>query len=190
MLHGATDGPWFRQHPRLATAVTGIAFVVVTALRILVDDADDAVGLGYALPVVLAAMSFGREVGTAASVAAGGLLWARALGHADAPGTVAIGARVVPMVLLGYLVGAATDAVEIAQRTRTRLAVAEVRRRDAAEVNDEILQRLAVAKWRLEAGATEQAAGLLDEAMTQAQDLVSSLLAADEPAERLRVRAR
>lgn len=190
MLVSAPDGPWFRQHPRLAAAVTLVAFLATTLLRVLLDDGGDAAGLLYALPVALAAMAFGREVGTAASVAAGGLLWMWALGHADAPGAVSLGSRVGAIVLLGPLVGAAADAAEAASRARTELAVADARRRDAAEVHDEILQRLAVAKWRLEAGDDGQAADLLEEAIMQAQGLVSTLLAGDGLEDRLRVRAR
>lgn len=190
MLLSAPGGPWFRRHPRLAAAVTLAAFVATTSLRVVLDDAGDAAGLLYALPVTLAAMAFGREIGAAASLGAGGLLWMWALGHADAPGAVSLGSRVGAIVLLGPLVGAAADAAESASRARTELAVAEARRRDAAEVHDEILQRLAVAKWRLEAGDERQAADLLDEAMAQAQGLVSTLLSGDELEDRLRVRAR
>lgn len=94
----------------------------------------------------------------------------------------------MPLVLLGVLVGAAADAVEDATAARLALAVAATRRRDAAEVNDAILQRLTVAKWRLEAGSGEDAAALLDEAMGQAQHLVSSLLEDVELEDRLQVR--
>jgi len=167
MPPAAPGGPWFRRRPWLAAAVTLASFVAVTAARVVTDDPQDAAGLFYALPVALAAMAFGRAVGTAASVGAAGMLWAWALGHPGASlDAVAVGTRVVPLLLLGALVGSAADAVEAASRARTALAVAAVRRRDAAEVHDAILQRLAVAKWRLEAGAGDEAVALLQEAMT------------------------
>lgn len=184
----ASGGPWFRRHPQLAGLVTAALFAAVTAARLLTTNEADATGLLYALPVALAAMAYGRIVGTTAALCAAGLLWAWVAGHPEAALTpLGWASRIVPLVLLGVLVGAAADAVDDAMAARLELAVAEVRRRDAAEVNDEILQRLAVAKWRLEAGSGDDAAVLLDEAMTQAQNLVSSLLEDVALDDRLRV---
>lgn len=182
-------GPWFRRHPQYAAMVTTALFAAVTFARLLSADEADATGLLYALPVALAAMAYGRVVGTTAALCASGLLWAWVAGHPDVSlTTLGWASRIVPLVLLGVLVGAAADAVEEATAAQTALAVAEARRRDAAEVNDEILQRLAVAKWRLEGGAPDDAADLLDEAMVQAQHLVSSLLEDVDLDDRLRVR--
>lgn len=182
-------GPWFRRHPQYAAMVTAAMFAAVTALRLTGSDETDATGLLYALPVALAAMAFGRVVGTTAAMSAAGLLVAWAAGHPEVSlSALGWAARVVPLVLLGVLVGAAADAVEEAAADRLALAVAAARRRDAAEVHDEILQRLTVAKWRLEAGSGDDAAALLDEAMSQAQHLVSSLLEDVDLDDRLRVR--
>lgn len=183
-------GPWFRRHPQYAAMVTAALFATVTVLRLLVGSNEaDATGLLYALPIALAAMAYGLVVGTTAALSAAGLLVAWSASHPDVSlSALGWASRIVPLVLLGVLVGAAADAVEDASATRLALAVAATRRRDAAEVNDEILQRLTVAKWRLEAGSGDDAAALLDEAMTQAQHLVSSLLEDVELEERLRVR--
>lgn len=184
-----SGGPWFRRHPQYAAVVTAALFVGVTALRLLTANEADAVGLLYALPVALAAMAFGRVVGTTASLCAAGLLWAWVAGHPEMSLTfLGWSARAVPLVLLGVLVGAAADAVEDASAARMALAVAEVRRRDAAEVHDQILQRLTVAKWRLEAGSGDDAAALLDEAMAQGQQLVASLLDGVDLDDRLQAR--
>lgn len=184
-----TGGPWFRRHPQYAALVTAALFVAVTGVRLLSVDQTDTTGLLYALPVALAAMAYGLVVGTTAALCAAGLLWAWVAGHPEVS-VSALGwaSRVVPLVLLGVLVGAAADAVEDATSARTALAVAQVRRRDAAEVNDEILQRLAVAKWQLEGGAPGDAAQLLDDAMAQGQQLVTSLLEDVALDDRLRVR--
>lgn len=190
MAPSPAGGPWFRQHPRVAAAVTIATFTAVTVVRVVVDDAEDGTGLLYALPVALAAMAFGLAIGAAASLSAAGLLWAWAVGHPEsALGPVGWGTRVLPILVLGVLVGTAADAAEAAALARTDLAVAAAHRRDAAEVNDAILQRLAVAKWRLEAGADEEAVALIEEAIGEGQALVAALLAADPPVDRLRVRA-
>jgi signal transduction histidine kinase len=182
-------GPWFRRHPQLAAAVTVATFVAITVVRVAADDAADDAGMLYALPVALAAMAFGRAVGTAASLSAAGLLWAWALGHPEAPFTMlGWGTRVLPILLLGALVGSAADAAESAAEARTALAVADAHRRDAAELHDQILQRLTVAKWRAEASEDAEVADLLGEAMSEAQGLVSALLADTALEERLRAR--
>jgi signal transduction histidine kinase len=185
-----SGGPGFRRHPECAALVTTVLFLAVTGLRLLSADQADATGLLYALPVTLAAMAYGRVVGTTAAFSAAGLLWAWGVGHPEVSLTaLGWGARIVPLVLLGVLVGAAADAVEDASSAHMALAVADARRRDAAEIHDEILQRLTVAKWRLEGGATEDATHLLDEAMAQGQELVTSLLGDLELEDRLRVRS-
>lgn len=182
-------GPWFRRNPHWAALVTTALFAVVTVLRLVSVDEADATGLLYALPVALAAMAFGRTVGTMSALCAAGLLWAWVAGHPDVSlSAMGWASRIVPLVLLGVLVGGAADALEQASEDRLALAVAEVRRRDAAEVHDAILQHLTVAKWRLEAGASADAAALLGEAMGQGQQLVTSLLEDVELADRLQVR--
>lgn len=185
----ASGGPWFRRHPPLAAAVTVVFFLAVTALLLFVGDERDATALLYALPVALAGMTFGRRGGALAAAASTVLLWTWVAAD-DAVSLTALGwaSRLVPLALLGVLVGAASDAIEETIRTRLELAVAEARRRDAAEVNDEIIQRLTVVKWRLEAGAGEDAADLLGDVMSEAQQLVASLLDGDDLEDRLQVK--
>lgn len=184
-----SGGPWFRRQPSLAALVIVVLFAAVTLLRMTVGDERDATTMLYALPVSLAGMSFGRRGGTVAAVAAAVLLWAWVAADPDVTlSALGWASRIVPMVLLGLLVGAAADAVEEATDTRLALAVAESRRRDAAEVNDAIIQRLTVAKWRLEAGATDAAAELLGEAMGEAQALVAELLEGSDLDDRLQVK--
>lgn len=184
-----SGGPWFRRQPALAALVIFLLFAAVTVLRMTVGDERDATTMLYALPVSLAGMSFGRRGGTIAAVVATGLLWAWVVADPDVTlSALGWASRLVPMVLLGVLVGAAADAVEEATDARLALAVADARRRDAAEVNDAIIQRLTVAKWRLEAGAIHAAAELVGEAMGEAQALVAELLEGHDLDDRLQVR--
>ncbi len=184
-----SGGPWFRRQPALAALVTAVLFAAVALLRMTVGDERDATTMLYALPVSLAGMSFGRRGGTIAAVAATGLLWVWVAADPDVTlSALGWASRVVPMLLLGVLVGAAADAVEDATDARLALAVAETHRRDAAEVNDAIIQRLTVAKWRLEAGATDAAAELLADAMAEAQTLVADLLDGSDLDDRLQVK--
>lgn len=181
-------GPWFALHPAAAGVVIVALFAAVTTLRVLASGPDDATTLLYALPVALAAMSWGRVGGTTASVTSIVLLVAWVLGQHDIVlSPLGWAARTLPLILLGVLVGEAADAAARASRERLRLAVIEEQRRSAAEVNDTILQYLAVAKWQLEAGAVDAAGELLETAMRDGQRLVRDLLA-PEGAAKLQVR--
>jgi hypothetical protein len=53
---------------------------------------------------------------------------------------------------------------------------AELRQREAADVNDTILQNIAVAKWMFEADRNERGLEMLTDTVDSAQALVSGLL--------------
>ena len=59
------------------------------------------------------------------------------------------------------------------------LQKAMLARREAGEINDSIVQRLAVAKWMLEAGDTDKGLAMVGDTMEVAQRLVTQLLGAD-----------
>lgn len=65
-----SDVPWFRDRARWAIAAAVALFVAVFAMRLLIGDSEDAVGLLYALPVALVAVAFGRAAGIAAGLLA------------------------------------------------------------------------------------------------------------------------
>ena len=180
--------PWFRRRPRAAVAVIAVLSVAVTVVGFAVGSEADAGTLLYALPVTLTAVTFGRRAGIAAAVAATVALGAWVVAADVTLSPIGWLARILPVALLGGLVGHATDALEAAVRTHCALQAAEGRRRDAAEVNDSVVQRLAVAKWRAEAAGADDAAELIGEAMEVTQDLVASLLAATATDDRLTVR--
>ena len=84
--------------------------------------------------------------------------------------------RVIPLLLLGYLLGSAIDRVRHAEAERRRMEIAALMHREAIEINDSLIQRMAAAKWALEAGRTDSSEQILTEAMSDAQQLVSSLI--------------
>jgi hypothetical protein len=57
------------------------------------------------------------------------------------------------------------------------LIESEISQREAAEINDSIVQGLAAAKWAFEAGASDRGLEVLDETIRTSQALVSDLLA-------------
>jgi hypothetical protein len=149
--------PWFRRRPGLALALATVLFAAVLSLRLSTGDAVDAYSMLYAFPVALVATTLGFRAGVLGGVTAVLLiaLWAVAEHVSLTP--TGWGSRVLPLLLLGILLGDATD--------RARRAEA-----------DRHVQGMAAARWSLEAGSIDVAARTLDETIAQAQDLVSALI--------------
>ena len=90
--------------------------------------------------------------------------------------------------MLGGLLGEAEDTIDASDRRaahaeaeRTRLECQLRRHAEAVEINDLMVQSVAVAKWALEAGNHDRALEVLDEIGDKGQRLVSSLLRDAEP---------
>lgn len=152
-------------------------------MRLLEWTSPDAYSMFYVLPVALAATAFGERGGALASLGAVALLVVTDLLRDPTPDAVGWATRVVPIVLLGVLLGRATDrvgAVEAQRRRleeeRRRLEVAAWLHQEAIQINDSLVQRMAAAKWSLEAGRTEAALEALAEAVAEAHQLVSGLI--------------
>jgi surface antigen len=84
--------------------------------------------------------------------------------------------RVLPLLLLGGLLGDASDRLAAADARRRALEAAAQRHRDATEVNDTLVQGMAAAKWAFEAGRTESGLRTLTETLEVGHQLVSKLL--------------
>jgi signal transduction histidine kinase len=167
---------WLRQRPGLALGMTITLFVGVFALRMAVRGTSEAVALLFVLPIALVAVAFGTRAGSLASVAGVLLisLWTVISDETLTPlGWVA---RATPMLLLGVLVGVTSDGLRSAEEAQRRLVLTQLRQREAAEIHDAIIQRLAAAKWSLEAHDRDRAAELLTESIATAQALVRDLL--------------
>lgn len=169
-------GPWFSNRPALALWVIGALFVAVFTLRILAGTAVDAYSMLYVLPIALAATAFGRTAGTLASVFAIVLVVAWALIRDITLDPSGWASRVLPLLLLGYLLGSAIDRARSAEAERRRTEIAALMHREAIEINDSLIQRMAAAKWALEAGQTESSERILTQTITDAQRLVSNLI--------------
>ena len=179
--------PWFVRRPRRAVAVASALFVAIFALRLHIGDERDAISLLYVLPIALFAIGFGRRAGIIAGSVAVGLLVTWALLRSVPLTPLGWLSRVVPLSLIGVLIGSASDrmrAAEVAERHADALALLQ---RDGAEINDSIVQSLAVAKWAIESGDAERARAILDDTIVTGQRLVTQVLGSDSIArQRLR----
>jgi hypothetical protein len=172
----AEPGPWFRARPRAALVVAGVMFAAVLVLRLSVDAVSDAISLLYTLPIALVALAFGRTAGLAAGAGALVLVWSWTVVNDVDLSTLGWVSRAVPLVLLGFLLGDASDRLDRAEAQRVALEAAAQRHRDATEVNDTLVQGMSAAKWALESGRTESGLKTLDETLKLGHELVSQLL--------------
>jgi glucose-6-phosphate-specific signal transduction histidine kinase len=168
--------PWFQRRPRLAVLVSAVLFVAVFAMRVTVGDAADAISMLYALPITLLAIARGFRAGLLAGVL--GVTLAVAGIRVDGFHLSWIGwaSRVVPLLLVGCLLGDASDRLRRAEIERRMSAAAAMRHRQAIEVNDRLVQGMAAVKWSLEAGRVTAGLDTLTQTLTEGHQLVSALL--------------
>lgn len=169
-------GPWFRRHPVSAVTVAGALFAAVLALRLVAGSPTDAFSMLYALPVALLAGAFGLRAGALAGLGAVGLIvvWAAAE-HISLTPTGWM-SRVVPLLLLGVLLGLAADQARRAEAERRRMETSALLHREAIEINDRLVQGLAAARLYFESGDVDTGRRILDETIVQARELVSGLI--------------
>lgn len=185
-------GPWFHRHPRLAViAATGL-IIAISVLRFATGDERDATSLLMVLPIALMALAFGLRAGALVALGSVAVLVSWVVATDVELSLLGWIARVVPLLLLGILIGHASDAQRRATQVATRLGLVEERQREAAEINDTIVQSLTVAKWSVESGNVEAGIDALEDVIEASQSLVVDLLAGLDisKAEQRRSRAR
>ncbi|HEU5036116.1 MAG TPA: hypothetical protein VFT70_03870 [Nocardioides sp.] len=175
--------PWFRRRPALAVGVAVVLYATVLVLRLSTGGPADAHTMLFALPVALLAGAFGLRAGLLAGVVAVALIefWVAVSDVSlSATGWVS---RAVPLLLLGVLVGQASDQARRAEverleleAERRELEAAALLHREAIEINDSLIQGMVAAKWSLESGQVEAGRRILEGTITQAQEMVSRLI--------------
>ena len=169
-------GPWFWLRPMLAVGVSAVLFAAIIALRWSVGGIEDSISMLYVLPVALLALGFGFRVGLAAGIFAVGLLALWVATSHESLSALGWLSRATPLLLLGALTGAATDRIRAAAAAERRAAAIALLQREAAEINDHVLQQMAAAKWMLEADRRDAGLELLESTMDTAQQLVTRML--------------
>jgi len=156
--------------------VAGALFAAVLSLRLLSGTPVDAYSMLYALPVALVAATSGLRAGAGAGLVGVGLtvLWTVVQDVSLTPTGWA--SRVLPLLLLGVLLGHATDRERRAEVERRRLQAAALLHREAIEINDTLVQGMVAAKWSLDSGQVDTGKEILEQTVAQAHDLVSGLI--------------
>jgi hypothetical protein len=157
-------------------AVALVLFGAVFALRLSAGFGEDVFSVLYVLPISLLAMSFGFRAGLAAGAVSSGLVAVWIVASGEAIGAMGWTSRATPLLLLGSLVGIASDRLRDAERIERHAAAVAVLQREAAEVHDDLVQGLAVTKWVFESGDHERGLEMLEENLESAQQLVTTML--------------
>lgn len=176
--------PWYRSHSRGAILIAIALFAAVTAAHFLTDASGEAVDILFSLPIALLAMAFGLRGGLVGAAVGFSLFSAMQLmdsqGDIDVTGWIA---RAAGMLLLGVLLGRATDQIKEGQRRaldehekRRLLRETAHRQAEALEISDSILQNLAAAKWLVEQGRAEDAIEILTSTLATGQQMVADQL--------------
>lgn len=168
--------PWFRRRPGLALALAGVMYAAIFLLRLLDGTPLDPYSMLFALPVALVATTYGLRAGVLGGALAFGLtaLWA-VTQHISLSPTDWV-SRAVPLMLLGVLVGHATDRERGAEVERRRLEASALLQREAIEINDSLVQSMAAARWAFDIGEVDSGNKILDQTIVRGQDLVSGLI--------------
>jgi hypothetical protein len=165
-------------------ALAGLLFGIVLVLRLHSGSVTDAYSMFYMFPVALVATYFGMRAGSGAGLLAVALVVVWVLDRHVSLSPAGWATRVVPLLLLGLLLGNATDRMRRTDAERRKLQAAALLHREAIEINDSIVQGMAAAKWALEAGSVEASLRTLDDTLTRAHALVSDLIRRAEMSER------
>lgn len=157
-------------------AAAGLLFAAVFSLRLFNGDVADAYSMFYTFPVALIATYFGVRAGAGAGLLAVALVVVWGVTQHIELDPLGWSSRIVPLLLLGVLLGEATDRIRRTEQERRKLEAAALLHREAIEINDSIVQGMAAAKWALEAGSIDAALKTLDDTIGRAHELVSGLI--------------
>ena len=160
----------------LVLGVAGVLFAMVFVLRQSSGNVADAYSMFYTFPVALIATYFGMRAGAAAGLLAVVLVAVWAVGRHVSLDPGGWASRIVPLLMLGVLLGEATDRMRRTEDERHALEAAALLHREAIEINDSLVQGMAAAKWALEAGNVGAGLKMLDDTLKRAHDLVSDLI--------------
>jgi hypothetical protein len=150
-------------------------FALVFAARLTVQSSEP-ITVFFIFPVALLAMAFGLRAGLVAGLVGVVLTVAWVALQDVSLSPLGWLGRILPILLLGILVGWTTDRERGAAQTRQALFEARIREREAAEINDSIVQHLAVVKWTMESGHTEEGLTMLADTIASSESLVAALL--------------
>ena len=146
---------------RSRRAVAGAAAVLLLlffVIEVVTGSTREPATIAYAVPVALAGIALGARAGMAAAVAGAALYWLGAYVDGETLSVARLSYRLGALVFLGGVVGALAS--RLAEAEHAAQLQHELRSR-AVELNDTVVQGLALSRYELEADDSTAAAATL-----------------------------
>jgi hypothetical protein len=168
--------PWFIARP-LLTLLTAAGLLAVAVVMLFAGpELADAGPLLLTLPIALLATTFGLRGGVLGSATAVIVLVATDMLERIRLSPLGWTSQVLPLLLLGLLLGDAMERLRRAEADRIRWQESQRRHREAVQLNDTIVQSLSAAKWALEAADLNSGLEIVSETLEHSNQLVSDLI--------------
>jgi gas vesicle protein len=165
---------WRAARSRRAVAVAAAVLLVLCFVAAVATGSPGEPSLiAYAIPVSLAGIALGARGGMAAAVVGGALYWLGAYFDGRTLSAGYLSYRLAALVFLGGIVGALSS--RLAEAEQGAQLEQELRSR-AVELNDTVVQGLALSRYQLAADDTTAAAATLAATLERAQELVADLM--------------
>ena len=142
-------------------------------IEIVTGSPKEPATIAYAVPVALAGIALGARAGMAAAVVGTALYWLGAYIDGETLSAGHLSYRLGALLFLGGVVGALASRLSEAERDAQ---MQEELRSRAVEVNDTVVQGLALARYQIDGGDSPAATGTLETTLGRAQELVADLM--------------
>jgi hypothetical protein len=141
---------------RAVAGAAGVLLVAFFVIAVATGSPREPATIAYAVPVALAGIALGAWAGTAAAVAGAAFYWLGAYVHGETLSAAHLSYRLGALVFLGGVVGALAS--RLAEAEHVAQLQTELRSR-AVELNDTVVQGLALSRYQIEGGDAAGAAG-------------------------------
>ena len=165
---------WRAARSRRAVAGAAAALLVLyLVIEIVTGSPKEPATIAYAVPVALAGIALGARAGMAAAVAGAALYWLGAYIDGETLSAGHLSYRLGALLFLGAVVGALASRLSEAEHASQLQH--ELRSR-AVELNDTVVQGLALSRYQIDGGDATAAADTLETTLGRAQELVADLM--------------
>jgi hypothetical protein len=165
---------WRAARSRRAVAVAAAALLVLyLVIEIVTGSPKEPATIAYAVPVALAGIALGARAGIAAAVAGAALYWLGAYIDGETLSAGHLSYRLGALVFMGGVVGALASRLSEAEHDAQ---LQQELRSCAVELNDTVVQGLALSRYQIDGGDPTAAAATLETTLGRAQELVADLM--------------
>jgi hypothetical protein len=159
--------------PRAVAGAAALLLVLFFVIEVVTGSVREPATIAYAVPVALAGIALGARAGMAAAVAGAGLYWLGAYIDGETLSAAHLSYRLGALLFLGGVVGVLAS--RLAEAEHAAQLQQELRSR-AVDLNDTVVQGLALSRYQIEGGDSTAAADTVETTLARAQQLVADLM--------------